>query len=67
MYVNRLLEDGQLPQDATVYEAAIQTVAATYQNENDVSLLTKLFDEMLQCNLSLSSGLSNSDLCPPWP
>ena len=54
-YVNRLLEDGQLPQDATVYEAAIQAVAATYQNENDVSLLTKLFDEMLQRDLSPSA------------
>ena len=54
-YVNQLLEDGQLPQDATVYEAAIQAVAVTYKSETDVSLLTKLFDEMVRRNLPPSA------------
>ena len=55
LYVNQLLANGQLPQDATVYEAAIQAVAATYESKEDVSLLTKLFDEMVQHDISLST------------
>ena len=54
-YVNQLLVDGQFPQDATVYEAAIQAVAVTYKSEVDGSLLVKLFDEMVQRGLSPSA------------
>ena len=54
-YVDRLLADGQLPQDASVYEAAIQAVAVNYQSMADISLLTKLFDEMVQRHLSPSA------------
>ena len=54
-YVNRLLESGQLPQDAAVCEAAIQAVANTYKSKADVSLLIKLFDEMVQNDLSPSA------------
>jgi len=54
-YVSKLLEGGQLPQDAAVYEAAIQAVAVTYKNRADVSLLIKLFDEMIQRGLSPSA------------
>ena len=55
-YVNQLLVDGQFPQDATVYEAAIQAVAVTYKDKADVSLLTKLFDEMVQRDLPPSAS-----------
>lgn len=54
-YVNQLLENGQLPQDATVYETAIQAVAITYQSRGDISLLIRLFDEMVQRDLSPSA------------
>ena len=53
-YVKQLLENGQFPQDATIYEAAIQAVAATYKGKAEVSLLIKLFDDMVQRNLSPS-------------
>ena len=55
VYVNQLLANGRLPQDATVYEAAIQAVAVTYKSKADVSLLTKLFDEMVQHDISPSA------------
>jgi len=48
VYVNQLLANGQLPQDAAIYEAAIQAVAVTSTGKAAVSLLTKLFDEMVQ-------------------
>lgn len=54
-YVDQLLANGQFPQDATVYEAAIQAVAVTCKSKDDLSLLTKLFDEMVQHNLSPSA------------
>lgn len=54
-YVKQLLENGQLPQDAAVFEAAIRAVAVTYKDKADVSLLTKLFDKMLQNDLSPSA------------
>jgi len=38
-----------------VYEAAIQAVAAAYKSEADISLLTKLFDEMVQHDISPSA------------
>ena len=55
VYVNQLLSNGKLPQDATVYEAAIQAVAVTYESKTDVSLLTKLLDEMVQHDISPSA------------
>jgi len=55
VYVSQLLANGQLPQDATVYEAAIQAVAVTYKSKADVSLLIKLFDEMVQRDISPST------------
>jgi pentatricopeptide repeat protein len=54
-YVNKLLKSGQLPQDATLYEAAIQAVAVAPKSKDVVSLLTKLFDEMVQRDLSPSA------------
>ena len=54
-YVEQLLENGQLPQDAAVYEAAIQAVVATYKSEAGVPLLTKLFDEMVQREITPSA------------
>jgi len=54
-YVGQLLENDQIPQDATVYEDAIQAVAVTYKSKADVSLLTKLFNEMVQRDLSPSA------------
>lgn len=59
-YLNKLLQDDQLPQDATVYEAAIQAVADTYKNKSDVSLLTRLFDRMVRLNLPPSAGAYRS-------
>ena len=54
-YLNQLLQDGQFPQDATLYEAAIQAVADTYKHKSDVSLLTRLFDGMVRLNLPPSA------------
>ena len=54
-YVKELLAGDQLPQDATVYEAAIQAVAVTCKSKTDVSLLLETFDEMVQRGLSPSA------------
>lgn len=54
-YLNKLLENGQLPQDAAVYEDAIQAVVDTYKSKFEFSLLAKLFDEMIQRDLSPSA------------
>lgn len=54
-YLNQLLRKGQLPQDAAVYEDAIQAVLASYKNNGDFSLLIKLFDQMIQRDLSPST------------
>lgn len=54
-YLKQLLEDGQLPQDAALYEDAIQAVVNSYKNKPDFSLLRKLFDEMVQRDLSPSA------------
>lgn len=54
-YIKRLLENGQLPQDAAVYEDAIQAVVHAHKERSDFSLLDKLFDEMIQRNLSPSA------------
>ena len=54
VYVDQLLANDQLPQDSTVYEVAIQAVAVTYMTKADVSLLTKLFDKMVQHRISPS-------------
>ena len=59
-YLDQLLENGQLPQDAAVYEDAIQAVVDIYGNTSHLSLLTKLFDEMVQRNLSPSAGAYRS-------
>ncbi|KAF9782137.1 hypothetical protein BJ322DRAFT_1111026 [Thelephora terrestris] len=56
-YLNQLLENGQIPQDTSMYEAAIQAVIDTHENRSDFSLLIKLFDEMSQRNLSPSAGV----------
>ena len=55
-YLRSLLEIGRLPPDAAVYDAAIQAVADTYKDKSDLSLLAKLFDEMIKRDLSPSSG-----------
>ena len=56
-YVAQLLQDGQFPHDATVYEVAIQAVAATPESEgkSGLSVLTQLFDEMVQHDISPSA------------
>jgi pentatricopeptide repeat protein len=54
-YVNQLLANDQFPQDAIVYEAAIQAVAIHYKSKAGVSLLTKLFDDMVKRDLSPSA------------
>lgn len=59
-YVNQLLEGGQLPRDATIYDAAIQVVAVTYKSRAEISLLIKLFDEMVQRDLSPSPQTYNT-------
>jgi pentatricopeptide repeat protein len=54
-YLKQLLENGKLPQDTAVYEDAIRAVADTCMDKSDLSLLSKLFDEMIQCDLSPSA------------
>jgi pentatricopeptide repeat protein len=56
-YLKRLLENGQLPQDAAVYEDAIQAVVDTYKDKSDFSLLAKLFDEMARRDLPPSADV----------
>ena len=54
-YVAQLLQDGKFPHDAGVYDVAIQAVVATHESKDNLSVLTKLFDEMARRGISPSA------------